>query len=183
MNFIQSIDLNITHFVMNHISNYFLNPIMTLITKLGNAGFIWIIISLILISNKKYRKVGILTLIAIATNYLIGDIIIKHIVERSRPFLVDTSIYPLVKAPTSYSFPSGHAGSSFAAATILGIYFKKFRPYIYIFALLLAFSRIYVRVHFFTDVLVGAVLGTVVALLVNYIYNKFTNNKCSFTYY
>lgn len=181
MNFIQNMDLSITHFVINNMSNGILNFLMPLITKLGNGGFIWIFLSLILIINKKYRKIGILTLVAIATNYLIGDIIIKHIVERLRPFLVDTNIHLLIKAPSSYSFPSGHSGSSFAAATILGIYFKKYRPYLYIFATLLAFSRVYLGVHFFTDVLVGAILGTIVALIVNYIYKKYFNKKTIFS--
>ena len=173
MKFIQSIDLNITNFIFSHLHNNILDFLMPIFSKLNNGGFIWILISLILIFNKKYRTVGFLTLIAVLIDYLIGEFTMKNIVQRARPFVSHDAIKLIITAPKGYSFPSGHSGSSFAAATILSIYFKKGRYLFFIFAFLIAFSRVYLGVHYFTDVLVGSVLGIIIALIVNLVYKKY----------
>ena len=73
---------------------------------------------------------------------------------------------PLIKTPHSHSFPSGHSTTAFAAATVVGAYFPRFRPAFYVLAALIAWSRVVVGVHYPLDVLGGAVLGTVLGLLV-----------------
>jgi Membrane-associated phospholipid phosphatase len=173
MEFINNIDLGTIDFVKNNLDNKFFDTIMPVFTTLGNGGLIWIIISIILLTQKKYRKVGAITLVALLLTYLVGEIGIKNLVRRERPFVSIHEIKLLVKAPSSFSFPSGHTASSFTAATMLSSYFKKYRIAIFSLAILIAFSRIYLMVHYFTDVLGGAILGIVMALLIKVILNKF----------
>lgn len=132
---------------------------MIAITMLGDSGIIWILISLVLLMSNRYRKVGFMVLGALALGSILGEVIIKNIVQRDRPFIVMEGIDMLIKAPTSYSFPSGHTTSSFAAAGVLSINFKNKSIYIFALASLIAFSRIYLGVHFPTDIIVGIILG------------------------
>lgn len=177
MDYIKAIDLNTIDFIRKYISNEVLDNIFPVITNLGEGGAIWIAISLGLILNRKYRKVGILVLLVLFTNYLIGDILIKNLIERERPFISIEGIEILVKAPNSFSFPSGHTSSAFAAATILSLYLKKYAPLFFIMAALLGFSRIYLYVHYLSDVMAGMLLGIIVALICNIFANKFYKKK------
>ena len=173
MNFIQNFDMTITHFLQNNVTNGFLNSIMPIITLLGKDALIWFVIAICLLFNKKYRIIGILTIAVIGFDFIIGSVIIKHLVHRPRPFMIDSSIHLITKAPHGYSFPSGHSGGSFAAATMLGFYFKKYKPYLFGLATLIAFSRVYLAAHFLTDVVCGAILGIVIAYAVNYIFKNY----------
>ena len=173
MSFIQNMDLNITNFIFSHLHNNVLDFLMPIFSKLNNGGFIWLLISFLLICNKKYRTIGFLTLIAVVMDFLIGEFTLKNIVQRARPFVSHNTIKLIISAPKGYSFPSGHSGSSFAAATILSIYFKKGTYLFFIFAFLIAFSRVYLGVHYFTDIVIGAILGIIIALLVNFVYKKY----------
>jgi undecaprenyl-diphosphatase len=121
---IQSFDNSILLFIKNNLHFPVLDKLMIFITDLGNGGFIWVIISLLLISNKKYRHIGILTLSSLLVTTSAGDEVLKNIVHRIRPSANIPVASLLIKKPISYSFPSGHAASSFAAATILSKYFK-----------------------------------------------------------
>lgn len=180
MSFIQNIDLDILNFIQNNIRSSFLDNIVPIITKLGNVGIIWIVIAIILLFMKKYRKVGVLMLIALIFTHLIGTVIIKNIVRRPRPFTLMNNFQLLIKKPGEFSFPSGHSSTAFASATILGYYIKKMRIPIFILAFLIAFSRLYLFVHYPSDVLVGAILGIICSFIVIKIYNKKFNyiNEC-----
>ena len=166
MHFIQNIDINILYFIQNNIQNKFLNPIMIFLTSLGNLGFIWIAISILLIISKKYRKIGLLTLAVLIVNTLLGEGLLKHIIERSRPFSTYENLHIMIPKPSSYSMPSGHTSVSFAVAFMLAYYFKNIRVYIYSLASLIAFSRLYLLVHYPSDVLTGALLGYLSFLIV-----------------
>ena len=156
---INSIDIATMEFVQNNLHNPIMDKVMIFITSLGDAGFIWILIALGLLINKKYRKVGITLLVALVLGVILGNGILKNIIERSRPFINMEGINLLIKAPTSYSFPSGHTTSSFAAALVLSMNFKNKTVYIFILAALIAFSRVYLGVHFPTDIIAGIILG------------------------
>lgn len=173
MHFIQNIDINILYFIQNHIQNKFLDPIMIFITSLGNLGFIWILISLLLIISKKYRKIGILTLSALILNTILGEGILKHIIERPRPFTTYENLHIIITKPSSYSMPSGHASASFAAAFMLSYFFKNIKGYIFALAALIAFSRLYLLVHYPSDVLCGILLGYISYLIVIKVYENF----------
>ncbi|QXE18341.1 phosphatase PAP2 family protein [Clostridium sp. 001] len=169
---IYKFDECILSYIANNMHNQILDKIMIAFTSLGNTGLIWIAISLALIVSKKYRKVGIMVLTAIIIGSVFGEGLIKHIVKRTRPFYLDPTIKLLVAKPASYSFPSGHTTASFAAASILSRYFKKYAPVFFTVAILIAFSRIYLYVHYPTDVLAGIVLGLVSGKITIYLFKR-----------
>lgn len=172
MHYIQMMDNTILNFIQNNMHNKVLDKIMIAITSMGNMGLIWIIISIALIINKKYRKVGVYSLIALILVTVLGEGILKHLFERPRPCVNIPQSQLLIKKPTSYSFPSGHSGSSFACAVVLSYYFKKYAVLIYGFATTIAFSRLYVYVHYPSDVLVGTILGLLSGFLVVFMWKK-----------
>ncbi len=145
-----------------------LDKIMIFLTNLGDKGIIWILIAIILLFFKKTRKCGILMLIAMGCGLIIGNGIIKNLVKRSRPCWLDTSIPLLIANPTDYSFPSGHTLASFEAATMIFLHNKKWGILTFILAIGISLSRLYLFVHFPTDVLGGILLGILIAVLVYY---------------
>lgn len=184
MEFIQNLDSNILFWVQNNLHNSFLDRIMTLITYLGNLGTVWILLSIALILTKKYRIIGVLTFITLILNTILGDCILKHIVNRPRPFNMLKGLDIIINRPTSYSFPSGHTSSSFAAALMLGYYIRNYRWCFYITAILIALSRIYLLVHYPSDVFCGILLGCISFIIINTLYKKIYKDKAikPFTY-
>ncbi|HCC34169.1 MAG TPA: phosphatase PAP2 family protein [Ruminococcaceae bacterium] len=150
-----------------------LNNIMIFITSLGDHGAVWIVISLIFLLFKNRRIYGLLSLISLALGALTGELLLKHLIARPRPFIQFETLTPLVSA-SNYSFPSMHTACAFAAAFILFKMNKKIGIAAYGLAVLIALSRIYLLVHFPTDILAGVVLGTLCALAVWLVYKKFT---------
>ena len=134
------------------------------ITKLGNSGLIWIVLGLALLCFRKTRKCGIAILLALLAELAICNGILKNLIARPRPYTLYPDITLYVPRLNSYSFPSGHAASSFAAAVTLFQFYKKSGIAAITLATLIAFSRVYLFMHWPSDVLAGALLGTVVAL-------------------
>ena len=151
--------------------NPVLDAIMVFITHLGDDGIFWIALGLILCVFKKTRKLGVLVILGLGIASCINNLVLKQIFERPRPFNFDgwpgEFIYPnLVERPHSFSFPSGHTSSSLGAATPLLIKAnKKFGIPIFILALLVGFSRVYIHVHYPTDVIVGTIVGIIGGIL------------------
>ncbi len=164
---ILSIDRWILEFIQTYMHNPFLDKVMPFVTKLGNLGVIWIVISIILILSKKYRKAGILAIYSLVIAAILGEGLIKNIIARPRPFMEISDIDLLIPKPTSYSFPSGHTASSFAATTayVKMIDNKKIVIPLVLLACMIAFSRLYLMVHYPTDILGGVVLGLLSAKL------------------
>lgn len=175
--FINELDLSILDSIQDIFQSSFLDKAMPVITALGNGGVIWIVISLMLIITKKYRKAGIIALMALLITTLLGEVIIKNLIQRARPFMDNESIKLLILKPTSFSFPSGHTGSSFAAASALAANIKGYGKYFLILAALIAFSRLYLYVHFPSDIAGGIILGVLSAKLAQVIYNRITEKK------
>lgn len=165
MDILNNLDINILYLIREYLSNPILDEVMIYITTLGDKGFIWILIGLLLLVQKKYRKVGFILLMALLITTIMGEGILKNIIQRPRVFITYPDIQILIKAPSSYSFPSGHTASSFAAAVVLGYYLKNWKFTFYTLASLIAFSRLYLFVHYPSDVLVGIALGVTCALL------------------
>jgi undecaprenyl-diphosphatase len=132
---------------------------MVFTTRLADGGFLWIILAVLLAVNPRHRKLGVTILIAIAIEALACNILLKPLIARPRPFEINPAIQLLIPRPEDYSFPSGHAAVSFAAASVL--FFRRSRGWrIAVFlAILISFSRLYLYVHYPSDVLVGAVIG------------------------
>ncbi len=157
-----NIDGGILLFLQEAVRNPVLNPIMVLITSLGNAGIIWILLTIALLIPEKTRKIGCMIACALLASLLFNNILLKNMVARVRPYNAMEALVPIVKKPSEFSFPSGHAGSSFAAACVLYRKLpKKQGVWALILAALISFSRLYVGVHYPTDILAGAVVGIV----------------------
>ena len=130
------------------------------ITKLGDAGIFWIILTLLFLIIPKMRKTGIIMAAALIMDLLICNIAVKNLAARTRPYDVNTSVQLLVAKLHDYSFPSGHTAASFASVTALYLAGEKklWKPAL-VLACLIAVSRLYLYVHYPTDVLAGAVIG------------------------
>lgn len=147
------------------IHNPVLDKFMIGVTYLGSGGILWIIIALLLILNKKYRTWGFVVAASLIGCLLIGNLTLKPLIARVRPYDVTGFEALLIEKLSDYSFPSGHTQASFAAATVLFVMNKKWGIAALIMAALISFSRLYLYVHFPTDVFAGFVIGVVIALL------------------
>lgn len=150
-----------------------LDKIMILFTTLGDAGIIWILLAVALLFIKKYRKCGVTMAVALGIMLILGNVVLKNIFMRERPCWLDESIVLLIENPQDYSFPSGHTFSSIAAATVLFFRNKKWGIAALVFAVLIAFSRMYLFVHFPTDILASLFLGVLTAILAQLLMNKY----------
>ena len=141
-----------------------LNETMIVITLLGNAGILWILLALLALFSKKHRQLGIRMAAAIIFTAVIACLIVKNLVQRDRPCWIDSSIVMLIRIPEDFSFPSGHTTVSFAAALVIFRYRKLWGWIALAIAALIAFSRMYLFVHFPTDVVAGLLIGLVGSL-------------------
>ena len=162
-----NLDLGILDFIQSHLRTDALDFIMPLITKLGDGGILWICLSVILILFRKTRKTGFAMAVSLLLEVLCCNVILKPFVARIRPCDVNTSVQLLVPRPRDYSFPSGHTGASFAAA--FALFFGKNRLWIpsLILAILIGFTRLYLYVHYPSDVIAGALIGIMLGWLGN----------------
>ncbi|HCG66228.1 MAG TPA: phosphatase PAP2 family protein [Oscillibacter sp.] len=158
-------DWGILHWIQNTIACPFLDAVVPKLTMLGNAGIIWILAGLALLCSKKYRRQGALVLMGLLAGLLVGNIVLKNLVARPRPCWLDPSVRLLIASPTDYSFPSGHTLSSTIAATILTKTDRRFGYAAIPLAVLIALSRLYLYVHFPSDVLIAALLGLLISEL------------------
>lgn len=172
MQTITDIDFIILNFLHEKLSCGFLDILMPMITFLGNAGMIWIAVALVLLFIGKHRKNAFMLMSGLACSAVIGNMILKNLVARARPCVLNPTVSLLISAPTDYSFPSGHTMSSFAAAMILYHTDKRLGIPAVILAFLIAFSRLYLYVHFPSDVIAGAIIGAAIGHLVWAVGNK-----------
>ncbi|MBO5159182.1 MAG: phosphatase PAP2 family protein [Lachnospiraceae bacterium] len=157
-------------FLQDSVRNPILNSIMIFITSLGDGGIIWIAATIALLIPKKTRKVGIMSAVALLGSLLINNNLIKNIVQRPRPYVTFTDLQIIIPQPSEFSFPSGHTSSSFASAAVFYRHLpKKFGVPAVILAALIGFSRLYVGVHYPTDVLAGAVMGILLSYMAEYL--------------
>lgn len=167
--------LNFELSILNSISNFkcdFLDGLMVFITSLANKGFMWIALSIILLSFKKTRRIGICVSLGLVFNFLLVNVLIKPIIARPRPYDVNTAIKLIIPPPVDYSFPSGHTSASFAASCAVCIHNKKWGIPLLLLASLIAFSRLYLCVHFPSDVIFGIAFGIICSYASNYICKK-----------
>ena len=160
-----SFDWSILHWIQNTLACPFLDFLMPKITQLGDNGMIWLLAAFMLLCTKKYRKQGLLLIAGLAVGVLVGNVCLKHLIARPRPCWLDESVRLLIENPTDYSFPSGHTLSSVIGATILTQTNRQFGYAAIPLAAIIAFSRLYLYVHFPSDVLAAAVLGIVIGVL------------------
>ena len=162
MNWLDAIDFQILDALRDLLTCPFLDRVMPAVTWLGDSGWIWILIGIVLFFRKPSRRCGAAILGGLTTQLLIVHLILKRAIARPRPFQLREDISLLIPAPTDSSFPSGHTCASFLAAAVLLRYDKRLGIPALILAILIAFSRLYLYVHFPSDVLVGALLGLLI---------------------
>ncbi len=169
--------------ILDSIANIFgcklLDTAMPIITMFGDGGIFWIALSVIFLIFPKTRKMGLTMGIALAIGFLVGNIFLKNVVGRIRPYDLNPEFPLLIERLHDYSFPSGHTLASFEAATAIFLYNKKIGIPALVLAVLIAFSRLYLYVHYPTDVLCSIGLGIGFALLsfflVKRLYEKLDN--------
>ena len=153
-----TMDLEILHLIQG-LRTPLLDGIMVVLTTMGDGGIVWIALSIVLLIIPKTRRCGLAIALGMLLSHVVGNVVLKPILARPRPFSVDPSVELIVKAPSSYSFPSGHTFASFASATALFLFHRKEGIAACILAAVIAFSRMYFYVHFPTDILAGIILG------------------------
>ena len=163
-------------FLQESVRNPMLDSFMKFITALGNGGMIWIGATILLLIPKKTRKIGMMSAVALLGSLIINNNIIKNIVQRPRPFVTFTDLQIIIPTPSEYSFPSGHTSSSFAAAAVFYRHLpKKLGLPSVILAGLIGFSRLYVGVHYPTDVIAGVIMGILLSYLAEFLVNLLSN--------
>ena len=153
-------------FLQNYVRNPVLNALLIPFTVSNNAGIPCILIVAVFIYFKSLRKVGILMGISLLLEFLLNNLIIKNLFARIRPYEVIDGLILLVGKAPDYSFPSGHTGSAFALAVVIFMVMdRKYGIIALILASLMGFSRLYVGIHYPSDVLGGVILGVVTSVI------------------
>lgn len=155
-------------YALQELHNPILDAIMVFITTLGDGGLFWIGIGILCLFFKKYRKMGMQVLLSMLITYIIGNLILKNLFARPRPCDIDAAVTMLISRPHGHSFPSGHSMNGMAAAVALFLNNRKIGIPALVLAVLIGFSRMYLFVHFPTDVLGGFVAAILVAIAVDY---------------
>ncbi len=181
-------DFSAFQWIQEHVWCAFLDAVMPIITVLGEGGWVWIVIAVLFLFMPKYRKAGVTMAFALILMLILNDGILKNVFARPRPFNFEPfealyAVFPqgadgkpelLVGLPSSFSFPSGHTSSSFAAAFAI-LLNKKWKAGVpaLLLAALIGFSRNYLMVHYPTDVLFGALMGVLYAVLAYFLIARF----------
>lgn len=160
-------DFKLLLWVQENVRTPILSAFFIPFTTIGNAGFLFIFIGVVLSFFKKTRRAGLTLLISLALSFILNDLTVKNIIQRARPYNSYSQIIPLVPPPGKYSFPSGHTAAAFSSMVTLFFTKKKYAIPGLILAVIMGLSRIYVGVHYPSDVLCGAILGSVVAVIVS----------------
>ena len=159
-------------FIQEYIRSEFLTPVMKFITHTGDAGILWIASAVILLMLTRTRKFGAACAVSLIIEVLLNNVLLKNLVARTRPYEVVDGLELIIEKQSDYSFPSGHSGASFAFAGAMLFFiilkvselaekksFRAFCAVTLVYAALISLSRLYVGVHYPTDVLAGAALG------------------------
>ena len=143
----------------------FLDVVMPVITRFGDGGIFWIALAVVLLLFKRTRKIGITMGVSLAIGFLVGNLFLKNVVARIRPYDLNPEFPLLIEKLREFSFPSGHTLASFEGAVTIFLYNKKFGIAAIILAVLVALSRLYLYVHYPTDVITSVFLGTLIAIV------------------
>ena len=170
-------DLPILEWIAANLRCGFLDAVMPIITLLGDAGIFWIAVAVVLLFIPKYRRIGLGMGAALIMGLLVCNVTMKPLFARIRPYDYQLlhfgkEIKLLIEAQHDFSFPSGHTLASFEAATVLAIHNKKMGIPALVLASLIAFSRLYLYVHYPTDVLFSVAMGIGFGFLGSFLVGK-----------
>lgn len=169
-------ELEFLHMLQN-LHTPFLDGLMILLSALGNGGIVWIAIAALLLWKKKTRLCGMMMLGSMLLCFLVGNIALKNIICRPRPCWIDSTVQMLIDIPSDYSFPSGHTMHGFAAALTIWLYHRRAGIAGLCLAAAIAFSRMYLFVHYPTDILAGFCIGTASAMAVFALTRRILENR------
>lgn len=157
-------ELAVLDFIQELFRNPFMDSLMPAVTSLGDAGFLWILLGLALLCSRKYRRTGAAVLLSLAADLVICNLLLKNMVARVRPCDLNPAVQLLIARPSDFSFPSGHTAAAFTS--VFSLYRENNRLWkpVLVLAAVIAFSRMYLYVHFPTDILGGVAVGWVCAL-------------------
>ena len=180
-------------YIQENIRSDILTPLLTTLTHTGDKGIIWIAMCVLMVIIPKSRKFGIIAGASLALEAIIVNIFIKNAVARTRPYDAIEGLVSLVEKQVDYSFPSGHTGAAFAVAgaflmiaiaglpvvvksgiisrTKSSLAYKIFTAVTIVFSFIIAFSRLYVGVHYPTDVLGGFIIGIASSIIAYFGYH------------
>lgn len=144
---------------LQKLHNPWLDQVMVFITGLADHGVLWILLGLLFLCFSRTRRMGACLLLSVVLGFVTGNLVLKHVFARSRPCWIQRDVRLLVPVPRDYSFPSGHTMVSFEGAYSIWRNYRLWGALAIGLALLIACSRMYLFVHFPTDILAGAVLG------------------------
>lgn len=163
----------ILDFIQEHMRSPVGDALMKFFSMLGEGGILWIVMAVILLICPKTRRIGGIVTAALILDVIVCNGMLKPLVARTRPYDINTAVQLIVKKPWDYSFPSGHTAAAFAATTAL-ICTREKRLWIpaLVVSVLIAFSRLYLYVHFPTDVLGGLIIGVLCGLAGNVLFLK-----------
>lgn len=156
---ITALDFQILDFLQQHCRNSALDRILCVVTHLGDVGAVWIVLALVLLLVPKTRRTGAIVAIAMLLDLVLCNGVLKPLIARTRPYDINTAVELLVLKPIDYSFPSGHTASAFAAVTALYCTRSRLRYPAFVLALVIAFSRMYLYVHYPSDIVGGVLIG------------------------
>ncbi len=170
---IYNFDHSILLFIQENLRFEPMTTLMQIISKSVNVGAMWVILGLVFLCFKRTRVAGAVMLSSLAVGLLINNVIIKGTFNRTRPYDTYSDLVTLIKKPADSSFASGHTTASFAAATALAPFLTKpLAVFVIFYAFLVGYSRLYLGVHYPTDVFFGCIIGITAGLLSYYIYSK-----------
>ena len=163
-------DVTILKYVQDHCHNRFTDFFFTFLSRMGNGGAVWFCFALYLLADFHQKRYALLLFFSIALSHLISQIL-KPIIGRPRPVVTFPGRRLLIHTPGGYSCPSGHSATSFAAATVLCMAGRQFGIAALLLAFGIAFSRIFLFVHYPSDTMIGAALGVGCAMLILFLYH------------
>ena len=171
---IQQLDGEILLLIQEHLRTDMLTPFMKSVTFLGNGGWFWILCAVVLLAVPKTRKTGYAAALSLIFGAIVTNLLLKNIVARPRPFAEIAALIPMITKPKDFSFPSGHTTASFAVALVmLRMLPKKFGIPAVILAGMVAFSRLYLGVHYPGDVLGGFLVAVFASTLVYHLMSAY----------
>ena len=154
-------DGEILLFIQDHIRQEWMDWFWKAVTHLGDGGVFWILLGIILLFSKKTRPAGVAALLALLVGALLTNVCLKNFVARIRPYEVVEGLRLMIERQRDYSFPSGHTAASFASVTALYLAGeKKMWKVALVLAVLIALSRLYLYVHYPTDIIGGVIFGS-----------------------